>query len=53
MKEYKTLKIEEREEGISIITLENRTQNVCGQSIATKEASLAFFDKREPKFDKW
>lgn len=35
------------------IELENRTQNVASQSIDTREASLAFFEKREPKFDKW
>ncbi len=37
----------------SAIELENQTQNVASQSIDTKEASLAFFEKREPKFDKW
>ena len=37
----------------SAIELENRTQNVASQSIDTKEASLAFFEKREPKFGKW
>ncbi|MFX0083085.1 MAG: enoyl-CoA hydratase/isomerase family protein [Candidatus Hodarchaeota archaeon] len=37
----------------SAIELENRTQNVCSQSIDTDEAMLAFFEKREPKFDKW
>ncbi len=35
------------------IELENRTQNVCSQSTDTREASRAFFEKREPKFDKW
>ncbi|HEC40522.1 MAG TPA: enoyl-CoA hydratase/isomerase family protein, partial [bacterium] len=37
----------------SAIELENRTQNVCSQSTDTKEASVAFFEKREPKFDRW
>lgn len=37
----------------SAIELENQTQNVASQSIDTKEASLAFFEKREPKFEKW
>jgi len=35
------------------IELENRTQNVCSQSTDTREASRAFIEKREPKFDKW
>jgi enoyl-CoA hydratase len=35
------------------IELENQTQNVASQSIDTREASLAFREKREPKFDKW
>ena len=35
------------------IELENRTQNVTSQSIDTKEASRAFFEKRKPKFGKW
>ena len=37
----------------SAIELENQTQNVASQSIDAKEAGLAFFEKREPKFDKW
>ena len=37
----------------SAIELENRTQNVCSQSKDTMEASRAFFEKREPKFDRW
>ena len=37
----------------SAIELENQTQNVASQSIDTREASLAFYEKREPKFDKW
>jgi enoyl-CoA hydratase len=37
----------------SAIELENQTQNVASQTIDAKEAGLAFFEKREPKFDKW
>ncbi|MFW9896282.1 MAG: enoyl-CoA hydratase/isomerase family protein [Candidatus Thorarchaeota archaeon] len=35
------------------IELENQMQNVASQSNDPKEASLAFMQKREPKFDKW
>ncbi len=37
----------------SAIELENQTQNVASQSIDAREASMAFFEKREPKFNKW
>jgi len=37
----------------SAIELENQTQNVASKSIDAREASLAFYEKREPKFDKW
>ncbi|MHA2186074.1 MAG: enoyl-CoA hydratase/isomerase family protein, partial [Promethearchaeota archaeon] len=38
----------------SAIELENRTQNLCSQSLDPQEAVKAFFEKREPKFpDKW
>ncbi len=37
----------------SAIELENQTQMVASQSHDTREASLAFYEKREPKFDKW
>ncbi|MFW9823840.1 MAG: enoyl-CoA hydratase/isomerase family protein [Candidatus Thorarchaeota archaeon] len=35
------------------IELENQMQIAAGQSNDPKEASLAFMQKREPKFDKW
>ncbi|MHA2394208.1 MAG: enoyl-CoA hydratase/isomerase family protein [Promethearchaeota archaeon] len=35
------------------IELENRTQNVATQSNDSKGASLAFLEKRKPKFGKW
>jgi enoyl-CoA hydratase len=37
----------------SAIELENQTQNVASKSNDAREASLAFSQKREPKFDKW
>ncbi len=37
----------------SAIELENQTQMVASQSHDAREASLAFYEKREPKFDKW
>ena len=37
----------------SAIELENQTQNVASQSNDAKEAGLAFYEKRKPKFDKW
>ncbi|MHA2037842.1 MAG: enoyl-CoA hydratase/isomerase family protein [Promethearchaeota archaeon] len=37
----------------SAIELENLTQNVASQSIDSREASVAFSQKRKPKFGKW
>ncbi|MBY8985419.1 MAG: enoyl-CoA hydratase/isomerase family protein [Candidatus Lokiarchaeota archaeon] len=37
----------------SAIELENQTQNVTSKSNDAREASVAFFERREPKFDKW
>ncbi|MHA2182699.1 MAG: enoyl-CoA hydratase/isomerase family protein [Promethearchaeota archaeon] len=37
----------------SAIELENQIQNSASQSNDAREASVAFYEKRKPKFDKW